>query len=440
MIKKKKAVIFGGAGFLGKHVAIQLAKKGYDVWIFDIMPPNENLGEEINFVLGNVLETEKVNEIIKGAEVVYNFAGIADIEECLKKPLDAIKINILGNSIILEACKKTKVHRYIFASSLYAQGISGGIYSSTKKACENIIKNYKKYYNLNYTILQYGTVYGYGAPKTNSIYRYLKQAFFEKKIDYPGDGTETREYIHVLDAAKLTAKIMEKEYENKTIIITGNYPTKIKDLFNMVKDILGEIKINYNIKVSKEKKESHYKITPYSYLEEIPKKMTSNIQMELGRGIIEVLKEISKEKNKSEKSEKPEDKKIKKYCFPEEEKTIGIDFDGVIHDANKGFHDGTIYGNPIKGVHSALKELSKNYALVIYTAKAKPDRPLINGKTGKELILEWLKKHKLEKYVKEITSEKPRAIFYIDDRSINFTTWEEAIKQIKNYRKNLFSN
>lgn len=108
-------------------------------------------------------------------------------------------------------------------------------------------------------------------------------------------------------------------------------------------------------------------------------------------------------------------------------RNIGIDFDGVIHNDNKGFHDGTIYGDAIEGALESIKELSKKYNIIVFTAKAKPDRPLINGKSGIELVREWLKKNGIEKYVKEITAEKPRAIIYIDDKGYRFNNWKETI-------------
>lgn len=112
-------------------------------------------------------------------------------------------------------------------------------------------------------------------------------------------------------------------------------------------------------------------------------------------------------------------------------KNIGIDFDGVIHNDNKGFYDGTIYGDAIEGALESIKELSKKYNIIVFTAKAKPDRPLINGKSGTELVREWLKKNGIEKYVKEITAEKPRAIIYIDDKGYRFNNWKETITFIK---------
>lgn len=107
---------------------------------------------------------------------------------------------------------------------------------------------------------------------------------------------------------------------------------------------------------------------------------------------------------------------------------IAVDFDGVIHRNSKGFHDGTIYDTPIDGSLDAIKELhDTGYTIVIFTAKAKKDRPLVNGKTGEELIWEWLDKYGISQYVKEVTSEKPRAKYYIDDNGIRFTNWNDTL-------------
>ena len=117
----------------------------------------------------------------------------------------------------------------------------------------------------------------------------------------------------------------------------------------------------------------------------------------------------------------------------ENKKQLAIDFDGVIHKNSKGFHDGTIYDEPIEGSIEAIKTLAQQYDIVIFTAKAKSDRPLLNGKTGKELVAEWLDKHGLSAYIKDITSEKPRAIAYIDDKAIHFTSWKQTLGILNEY-------
>ena len=101
-----------------------------------------------------------------------------------------------------------------------------------------------------------------------------------------------------------------------------------------------------------------------------------------------------------------------------ERNNIAIDFDGVIHNFDKGWFDGTCYGNPIAGSLESIKKIAEKYNVIIHSSKALPDRPLVGGKDGKQLISEWLKKHKVLKYVSDITYKKPRAEYYIDDKGI----------------------
>ena len=114
--------------------------------------------------------------------------------------------------------------------------------------------------------------------------------------------------------------------------------------------------------------------------------------------------------------------------FEKEAKNIAIDFDGVVHTFDKGFHDGTCYGDPIEGSLDSIRQLSKKYNIVIFTAKAKPSRPLVGGKTGTELVREWLEKHDVMQYVEEITAEKPRAFLYIDDKGYRFENWYDTMR------------
>ena len=112
-------------------------------------------------------------------------------------------------------------------------------------------------------------------------------------------------------------------------------------------------------------------------------------------------------------------------------RNLAIDFDGVIHTFDKGWHDGTCYGDPIEGSIEAIKKLSENWNLIIFTAKVKPDRPLVDGKTGYDLVDAWLKKYGIRQYISEITFEKPRAKYYIDDNAIEFNNnWEDVLRKI----------
>ena len=121
---------------------------------------------------------------------------------------------------------------------------------------------------------------------------------------------------------------------------------------------------------------------------------------------------------------------IRKHSYPDELVNIGVDFDGVIHKNSKGYHDGTVYDDPVEGAREALQKLSEKYTVIIYTAKARKDRGLVNGRSGVQLIWDWLKEHNLNQYVSKVTSEKPRAVAYIDDKGIKFDNWDSALSQI----------
>ena len=125
-------------------------------------------------------------------------------------------------------------------------------------------------------------------------------------------------------------------------------------------------------------------------------------------------------------------KDFKDFVVSAEKVTLALDFDGVIHKNSKGFHDGTIYDEPLPGALDGIKYLNKTlgYELVIYSCKSNPLRPLIGGKTGIELIWEWLEKHGIKKNIKDVTYIKPNAIAYIDNKGIRFNNWKDVLEKV----------
>jgi UDP-glucose 4-epimerase len=288
-----KIVVFGGSGFLGSHVADALTDAGHNVTIYDIRP-SPYLTDAQKGIIGDILDSAKVEKTVHNADVVYNFAGIADINDASQKPLDSVKYNILGNSIILEACHKAKIKRYVFASSLYVYSKAGSFYRSTKQACELLIENYHEAFGLSYTILRYGSLYGPRADDRNFIYRVIQQALTEGKIAREGDGEEIREYIHVLDAAKGSVDILSEEFANQHVILTGQQQMKIKDLLMMIKEMLdNKVKVEF-LPASKN---HHYEITPYSFAPKIGKRLTSRTYLDLGQGILDSISTVYRNVN-----------------------------------------------------------------------------------------------------------------------------------------------
>jgi histidinol phosphatase-like enzyme len=112
-------------------------------------------------------------------------------------------------------------------------------------------------------------------------------------------------------------------------------------------------------------------------------------------------------------------------------KVVALDFDGVIHNDSKGFFDGTIYGEPMEGTETALKYLSDNYKIVIFSCKSNPNRPLINDKTGTQLIWDWLESYNFKQYISDVVWGKPNAFVYVDDKGFTFKNWTDTLEHIK---------
>jgi UDP-glucose 4-epimerase len=283
-----KAVVFGGSGFIGSHIADSLTESGYEVTIFDLKPsPYLSAGQEM--IVGDVLDEKATADAVQGCDYVYSFTGIADLDDATTKPLETVRQNVMGTTILLEASRQSQVKRFIYASTIYVYSDKGGFYRCSKQAAELYIEEYQRKYGLDYTILRYGTVYGPRANSRNSVYRYLKQAMETGKIIAPGSGDEIREYIHVRDVARLSVSILSDEYRNQPVIITGHHSLRFRDMLNMIREIMGN---KVEIEFTGAKNEAHYDITPYSFVPKIGQKLVSHYYVDMGQGLLECINEI----------------------------------------------------------------------------------------------------------------------------------------------------
>lgn len=294
-----KTVVFGGAGFLGSHVADALTEAKYEVTIFD-RKSSPYIKKSQEMLTGDILDESLVKKVVSGKDIVFNFAGISSIDECADKPVETVKHNVLGNVIILEAAVEAKIKRFVFASSAYVYSNVGAFYKNAKQASELFIETYGKDKGLDYTIVRYGSLYGPRADENNSIYKIIKQAISNGRIDYHGTGEEIREYIHVKDAARLTVEILKEEYKNQHIVLTGNQSMKYSQLLNMIKEMLNnKVVLKYLPNIS----ETHYAVTPYSFSPKLGKKLTSNPYIDMGQGLLEIMEDVYKEQNKEKHQE-----------------------------------------------------------------------------------------------------------------------------------------
>lgn len=292
---KAGVVVFGGSGFLGSHVADALSDAGYRVRLFD-QKKSPFLREDQEMIIGDIRDNAKVCDAVRGCAYVYNFAGMADLDDASTKPQDTIDLNVTGNVNVMEAALKAGVKRFIYASTIYVYSDKGGFYRASKQASELYIEEYHRRFGLDFTILRYSTLYGPRADERNSIYRYLKQALAGEKIEVYGSGRQVRDYVHVRDAARLSVDILDERYENRHLIISGHHPIKFQDMILLMGEMLGkEIKVIPSQKASL----AHYDYTPYSFTPKIGHKLTNHLYLDMGQGLLECLQEIHEKKMSS---------------------------------------------------------------------------------------------------------------------------------------------
>lgn len=289
-------IVFGGSGFLGSHVADALSDADYRVRIFDREPsPYARADQEM--IVGDIMNLEEVISASSGCKYVYNFAGIADINDAKNRPIDTARVNVLGNVHVLEGARINGAERFVFASSLYVYSESGSFYRASKQAAERFVESYNERYGLPYTILRYGSLYGRRADKRNGIYRLLREALENKAITYMGSRSAMREYINVIDAAKLSAKILGAEYANRHFVLSGQERMSVENFMNMISEMIpGGVKLSFQGKVD----DGHYIMTPYGFHPKVGHKLVSNDYVDLGQGLLDCMAEIHEQVHNSE--------------------------------------------------------------------------------------------------------------------------------------------
>ena len=138
-----KVTVLGGSGFLGSHVADELSKRGHKVIIFD-KKKSKWIRSDQKMFIGNILNPNDLENVIKNTDVVFHFAALADLDQALKNPINTVKVNILGTVQVLELCRKHNVKRFIHASTIYVNSTDGGFYRSSKKAAEDYVEEYNE--------------------------------------------------------------------------------------------------------------------------------------------------------------------------------------------------------------------------------------------------------------------------------------------------------
>ena len=291
MKKKLKVLVIGGSGFLGSHVADELSIRGYDVTIFD-QKKTRWLTKGQKFVLGKINNIKKLRKIIKKSDIVYNFAGVGDLDYASRKPIESITENIYATAQIVESCIKYKVKRFIYSSTIYVYSDKGSFYRCSKQATENYIEEYSNISRLKFTILRFGSLYGPRSNYNNGLYKIVYDYLKTKKISYFGSKKTMREYIHIKDAAKSCVDVLHKNFINKIVVITGRKKIYVKKLLSIFSNLL---RYNKKIYFQNIEKPNHYEKSPYSFSPKFGIKYHSKRNTELKNGLKELIYVIKKE-------------------------------------------------------------------------------------------------------------------------------------------------
>jgi UDP-glucose 4-epimerase len=284
-----RALVTGGAGFLGSHVADELTARGHAVVVFDV-EPSSWISSGQDLLVGDIGDPTALAEALAGCGAVYHCAAIADLEQSRQNPRKALEVNVLGTLSVLEAAAAAGVRRFMYASSVYVFSRGGSVYRTTKQAAENLVQDLSGQLGLSSTILRFGSLYGPRADPQNAILRLVTQAVTTGRIEFWGDGTEIREYIHIRDAAALAVDALDERFAGQSLHITGHERLSTLELLETINEMLGG---SVEISLRDEPFEGRYRLTPYSFEASTGRRLVGDTHVDLGLGLLESIRYVS---------------------------------------------------------------------------------------------------------------------------------------------------
>ena len=257
-----ETLVTGGAGFIGSNLVNKLVKLGHKVIILDNLSTGnlKNLDlvkNKVEFV--NVDISHNVESIYKyfdNIDWVFHLAGLAGIVPSITNPNNYFKTNVTGTLNVLEASKKSNIKKLIYAASASCYGIPEKYptnekakidiqypYALTKFLGEQLVINWGKIYNMPNISLRFFNAYGANS-RTSGAYGavfgvFLAQKLANKPLTIVGDGTQTRDFIHVFDLVDAILQAIEKGKNCEIYNIGSGKEVSV----NLIADIIGGNKI-----------------------------------------------------------------------------------------------------------------------------------------------------------------------------------------------------
>lgn len=252
----KKAVVTGGAGFIGSHLARALLAEGYETHVVDSLwsGKRENVPEGAVFHELDILETEKLTEIFKGAEAVFHTAARARVPYSIEFPKESNDTNVNGTLSVLVAAKDAQVGRVIYSASSSAYGDQATLplvetmeakpanpYGLQKYIGECYLRVFSEVYGLPTVSLRYFNVYGPGMDPEGgyalAIPKFLMLRARNEVLPITGDGTQTRDFTHVEDVVRANLLALRSPKVGKGEVINIGAGRNVS--MNYLVDLLG---------------------------------------------------------------------------------------------------------------------------------------------------------------------------------------------------------
>ena len=256
-----RALITGGAGFIGSHLAETLSALGASVVVLDDLVGGSRKNLEgfgpVEFVEGSILDQALLARCTQGCRYVFHQAALGSVPASVERPRVFNEVNTTGTLNVLEAARAAHVKRVMFAASSSAYGDNGvpwietmpplprSPYAATKLAGEGLLRAYSASFGLDTASLRYFNIYG-PRQNANSAYAAVIAAFAKavlagKDPVIYGDGEQSRDFTYVDNAvhANLLAARREKSIEGEVINVGCGARISVNELSDRVTAFLG---------------------------------------------------------------------------------------------------------------------------------------------------------------------------------------------------------
>ena len=257
----KNALITGGAGFIGGHLAHRLVQMDKNVTVLDNLTVGrrENVPSEAKLIIGDIRDTGAIASAIKGAEVVFHLAAKVSIRAAVEQFYDDADINTMGTLNILRAAKDANCRKIIYASSMAVYGNPDyspqdenhptrptSPYGVSKSASENYISVLAPMWGIDYINLRFFNTYGSRqtlSPYVGVITIFIRNMLAGKPIRIFGDGKQRRDFIYVGDIVEACVLSAQNDISSAALNVGTGIPTDINTIASLLSSRLG-----YNLK------------------------------------------------------------------------------------------------------------------------------------------------------------------------------------------------